>query len=281
MSVIIHHASCFDGVAGAWAVLKYLGDPSKAQIIPCSYDEREKFNISKLDQEDVYIVDFSFPHAQLVEMAKVANKIVLIDHHKTAQEDLDGKELPGNVIVHFDMNRSGAGLAWDVLFPKIMRPWFIDNIEDRDLWRFKLPNTKAIIAFLAATKLDVWTFEQLIHWSAGAIADRGSSILQYIDTFGEKLMSTWTINPIGGHLVPTINTPYMNCSDHIDKLMNHIPGHKFYAAYFCKAGNVWQFSLRSSGDFDVSEVAKLYGGGGHKNAAGFTVRTLPWMHGEN
>jgi nanoRNase/pAp phosphatase (c-di-AMP/oligoRNAs hydrolase) len=31
------------------------------------------------------------------------------------------------------------------------------------------------------------------------------------------------------------------------------------------------FSLRSIGDFDVSEIAKQYGGGGHKNASGFRL----------
>lgn len=40
----------------------------------------------------------------------------------------------------------------------------------------------------------------------------------------------------------------------------------------------FQFSLRSRGDIDVSEIAKKFGGGGHKNAAGFQLKTLPeWV----
>lgn len=37
-------------------------------------------------------------------------------------------------------------------------------------------------------------------------------------------------------------------------------------------GDEYRVSLRSKGDHDIGGVAKLYGGGGHKNAAGCTVR---------
>lgn len=40
--------------------------------------------------------------------------------------------------------------------------------------------------------------------------------------------------------------------------------------------DMFQVSLRSVGDFDVSTIAKQYGGGGHKNAAGFRCKVLPW-----
>lgn len=35
---------------------------------------------------------------------------------------------------------------------------------------------------------------------------------------------------------------------------------------------VWRFSLRSKGDLDVGAVARAFGGGGHRNAAGFRSR---------
>ena len=39
-------------------------------------------------------------------------------------------------------------------------------------------------------------------------------------------------------------------------------------------GENWIYSLRSNGDFDVSEIALKYGGGGHCNAASFTTKEL-------
>ena len=44
----------------------------------------------------------------------------------------------------------------------------------------------------------------------------------------------------------------------------------FAACYFCRADGKRQWSLRSRGNFDVSEVARRFGGGGHNNAAGYT-----------
>lgn len=276
---IIHHASCFDGVAGAWVAIQYttIQGADSAEILPCTYDERDKFDLSKFNEDDtVIIVDFSFPAEKLNEMASKVRKVILIDHHKTARADLEGQVFLSNVEIHFDMERSGAGLAWDVLFPKLQRPQLIDLIEDRDLWRFKYPQTKPVIAYLASHPLDIIEFDKVVNKTMGSVIQSGMAILDYIDTFGDKICETWTINRIAGFDVPTINTPYMNSSDHIEKLMQKLPGHPFYAYYFCKAGNIWQFGLRSRGDFDVSDVARMYGGGGHKNAAGFTLKHLPW-----
>jgi len=37
-------------------------------------------------------------------------------------------------------------------------------------------------------------------------------------------------------------------------------------------GGFWKASLRSKGNVDVAKIAELYGGGGHRNAAGFKTR---------
>ena len=45
-----------------------------------------------------------------------------------------------------------------------------------------------------------------------------------------------------------------------------------FALNYClstKEPNKIRFSLQSVGDFDVSAIAKKYGGGGHLNSAGF------------
>jgi nanoRNase/pAp phosphatase (c-di-AMP/oligoRNAs hydrolase) len=57
------------------------------------------------------------------------------------------------------------------------------------------------------------------------------------------------------------------------------PEAPFVAAYFEneKGQRVW--SLRSRAGFDCSEVAKRLGGGGHPQAAGFTIDAI--SHGRN
>jgi hypothetical protein len=50
-------------------------------------------------------------------------------------------------------------------------------------------------------------------------------------------------------------------------------------------GLIWQLSgdgeikasLRSKGNFDVAAIAARYGGGGHRNAAGFRMAPVPFM----
>ena len=45
----------------------------------------------------------------------------------------------------------------------------------------------------------------------------------------------------------------------------------FAAAFYQRADGLYSYSLRSRSDFDVSAIARLYGGGGHQQAAGFAV----------
>jgi nanoRNase/pAp phosphatase (c-di-AMP/oligoRNAs hydrolase) len=73
---------------------------------------------------------------------------------------------------------------------------------------------------------------------------------------------------IGGHRVPVANLPYTMSSDAGHEMAK---GRPFAACYWdTPEGRV--FSLRSNDEgVDVSEVAKQYGGGGHRNASGFTV----------
>ena len=51
-------------------------------------------------------------------------------------------------------------------------------------------------------------------------------------------------------------------------------GAAFGAVFFRREDGLWQFSLRSRGDFRVNDLAAVYGGGGHPRAAGFEVKLL-------
>jgi len=77
---------------------------------------------------------------------------------------------------------------------------------------------------------------------------------------------------IGGYDVPVANLPYIFASEGGNILCR---GEPFSASYFDAADGTRSFSLRSDKDdpnaVDVSQVALAFGGGGHKNAAGFRV----------
>jgi oligoribonuclease NrnB/cAMP/cGMP phosphodiesterase (DHH superfamily) len=75
----------------------------------------------------VYILDFSYDEETLRNLYKKV-EVVVLDHHKTAEKDL--KDLS---FAKFDMNKSGAMMAWEYFHPEKEVPLMIRYIQDRDL----------------------------------------------------------------------------------------------------------------------------------------------------
>jgi oligoribonuclease NrnB/cAMP/cGMP phosphodiesterase (DHH superfamily) len=84
---------------------------------------------------DVWLLDFSYPRQQIIEMCHSANTVTVIDHHVSAMKDLMGLDEP-NLNLHFNTAHSGAVLTWMHLNPEVKVPQILRYIEDRDLWRF-------------------------------------------------------------------------------------------------------------------------------------------------
>lgn len=276
----IYHGKCADGFTAAWAVRQFFGDD--VEFHAGIYGEAPP----DVTGRDVLLVDFSYKRAMLVAMATSARSILVLDHHKTAQEDLAGfptasswsehlREAysPANLHVVFDMERSGAGLAWD-FFMNAARPALVNYVEDRDLWRFKLPNSRAVNAYIFSFEyyFDIW--DQLGHdlnfVDTMVIAEQSGEAIErkHHKDVAELVAVCKRRIRIGGIEVWGASIPYTLTSD-AGNLMAQ--GEPFAACYWdTPKGRV--FSLRSTeGGVDVSIVAKDYGGGGHKHASGFTV----------
>ena len=271
-TIVIYHGDCADGFTAAWAFRALRVEGPDASYVPAKHGEAPP----QVAGKDVYVLDFAYPRETLLRMHEAASSLLVLDHHKTAQEDLVG--LPFCV---FDMDRSGAGLTWDYLAAEAAsgpeRPWLVDFVEDRDLWRFRFGDeTRFVHAYITTLPMTFEAWDLLARDGRRRAVEQGKAIQSYIDTYSEKARQLATIREIGGYSVPVINIPYMNVSDHIDRLCKAYPSHPFGASFFMRADGRWQFSLRSMGEFDVAEVAARYGGGGHRNAAGFTVEQLPW-----
>lgn len=263
--LFIYHKDCYDGFGAAWVHRRANMDLQNVKYFPAAYQTEPPWDLVKGSL--VILADFSYKRPVLEEIKKLSERLVIYDHHKTAQEDLEG--FPD---AHFDMNRSGAGMLADLFND---RNWLVDAIEDRDLWRFKHYGTKAIVASLSVIpfEFDAWN-RFFVDGYDDALA-RGGGILLYIRNFGKKAWEHRRLETIAGFVFPVINIPYMNCSDHLDQLME-LEKWDRAASFFQRGDGYWQFSLRSRGEFDVSAIAKKFGGGGHKNAAGFEVVQLPW-----
>jgi len=265
-SIILYHDNCFDGTASAYVAKMFLSDPKV--FIGCKYGDP----LPALDQfsgNDVYLLDFSFPREFMLEIKKTAKSFKVLDHHKTAQAACEGLDF-----CTFDMERSGAGLTWDYLVGSAKRPKLINYIEDRDLWRFKLPFSHEISAFIASYQHDLSVYQWLhneLETNFAYCVSEGAGILRYENQKIEEIARESRFTTIAGHSVPTVNVPYLFGSSVCHLLCELYPAAPFAAYYFTAKDGTTKFGLRGrdSDDFDVSEVAKQFGGGGHKKAAGF------------
>jgi hypothetical protein len=271
----IWHGNCQDGFGAAWAVHHALGEEA-VEFYPGVYQNPAP----DVTGRHVLFVDFSYKRPVIEEMAKTARSITILDHHASAADDLAGYPPPGfnyppfgpvaKVTALFDMERSGAGLTWDFLHPNQPRPLLIDHIEDRDLWRFKLPYTREISAALFSYPYDFAVWDRLMDDSSHLVSEGEAIERKQAQDIRNLLPVVQRRMTIGGIDMPVANLPMTLTSD---------AGHKMAAA---ETGGVaacyWDtpqgrvFSLRSTElGPDCQAIAVQYGGGGHLHAAGFRM----------
>lgn len=274
--LVIYHGNCADGFSAAWCFWRKYG--TGADYVAGVYQQ----DPPDVAGRDVYLVDFSYKAPVVADMLQKARSVTLIDHHKTAIDDLrplkadmaatNNNGMGDNFGWFCDLNRSGATLAWDYLFPGEDRPLLLGHVEDRDLWRFKLPGTREIQAFVFSYEysFELWDklmsadqVELLKMTAAGAAIERKhhKDVAELVAVCKRRMV-------IGSYDVPVASLPYTLVSDAAHLMAQ---GEPFAACYWDTAeGRV--FGLRATDEgVDVSEVAKLYGGGGHAKAAGFKV----------
>ncbi|WP_299463985.1 DHHA1 domain-containing protein [uncultured Microscilla sp.] len=261
---VLYHAHCTDGFGAAYAVWKIYGD--KAIYLPVKYDNP----MPKLKhRSEVFIVDFSYPKAELLELASLMHEVTVLDHHKTAKEELGGiteGDAP-NLSITFDMDKSGAVLAWEHFHPNEEIPPLILHIQDKDLWRFDLKDTKKVIASLTSYTMD---FKLWDRFDLNTLITEGEAILRYQTLTVDKLCKNARMVQILDYTVPSVNSGVLQ-SEIGNRLCEIYPDSPFSVVHF-ETSDKTRYSLRSVGDFDVSLVAKEFGGGGHKNAAGYIKR---------
>jgi oligoribonuclease NrnB/cAMP/cGMP phosphodiesterase (DHH superfamily) len=285
--IVIYHDKCMDGFTAAWAIWKRWGDAP--QYVARNYGMKPGVECAG---KHILIVDFSFPSEDLIQLIlDGAASVLVLDHHKTAAADLapfqlerdgfpgfaDGEDIGEAfdkcwpILAIFDMERSGAGLAWDFAHGEGDRPQLINLVEDRDLWRFDWGDASKFL-HLALTSGET-TFErwELADANIDNFIDRGHAIAAYRDQLVDEIVDRAVDVWIDGYLGIGVDCPYSLASDVGHRLLDDEPDAAFAAA-IVRGGQTISYSLRSRDDrADVSAIAKKFGGGGHRNAAGFKV----------
>lgn len=268
----IYHGNCADGFGAAWVVRKWaLQFNFEIEFYPGVYQQEPPWE--KINEEvDVYLVDFSYKVPVMEKLVSMAQSVTIIDHHKSAIEDLQAAQIP-ELSLHLDSNHSGAMLAWIHFFPNEKPPKLLEHIEDRDLWKFKLEGTREIQANLFSYPYNFEVWDSLMDMDVTLLVMEGKAIeRKHFKDIRENLNTGVRWMKIGGVEMPVINCPKEWGSDAANMLAENAINK--CAAYYWDSTRGRNFGLRSVGAFDVSALAAKYGGGGHLNAAGFTCTPL-------
>lgn len=261
MKVVIYHFPCYDGFGAALAAWLKFGD--EARYIGTTYGKPVP---DLKEDDDVYILDFSYPRDVLEKMRSRVRSLLILDHHKTAQEAL--QDFPG---AQFDMSRSGAVLAWKHFHPGKSVPLMIQYLQDRDLWTFRLPRSREASAYMRSLPYDFKVWQHLLNDNFfEARISYGVDILNFmklsvLEMCREARLVTW-----GEHRVPIVNAASLH-SETCEELGSIFPESPFTASFRILASGKVAWSMRSKPSFDCSEVAKQHGGGGHAQASGCTT----------
>lgn len=255
---ILYHDNCQDGFGSAYAAWKKYGD--SAIYIPCAYGKPLPKDIP--NGSTVFMIDYSGSREEMIDWNNKYS-FQVIDHHKTAEQNLKGLSF-----AHFDMTKSGALLAWEFFNPRSPVPFLLSHISDRDLWQFKLPDTKAISIALFSYPYDFNVWDKL---STYDLANEGKTLLRYQDQIVDMICKKAYYTTLNDHKIVAVNAT--SHWSEVGSTLAQWPDAKFAVSYY-KDKDGYKWSLRSVGDFDVSAIAKQFGGGGHLNASGFTSKTL-------
>lgn len=266
--LVIYHGNCPDGFGAAWAAYKALGD---VELFAAKYGEEPPYDLAR--GRDTYVVDFSYPREKLIELCRVCADFFVLDHHKTAQAELEGLHY-----CTFDMGRSGAGIAWDHFHPGTARPWIVDYVEDRDLWRFSLPNSEEVSLAIRLTPHTLEAWDALAARSVPDVLVEARGAKLYLDHYvRDALRNAYFINDLYAAATCTVcvNVSYTGVSDVLNAalvlpVVNSRPVVMALGWHVAGDGDI-NCSLRSPRSFDCSGFAKTFGGGGHAQAAGFKI----------
>ena len=250
--VVLYHAECMDGFGAAWALWKRFPNARYVPVkhgLPCPGD---------LANLHVVMVDFSYDRETVQQLHKQAASLHILDHHITAQGALS--DLP---FAHFDMNRSGAVLAWDWVHGEPV-PWLLQYVQDKDLWHWNLESSREISAALSSYPFDFLVWDQLQYET---LKVEGAGILRYENMLVDKLVQDAKMVSLAGYTVPAVHSPVL--TSQIGERLS--ADHAFGVIWHQKDSRRY-FSLRSrAGGISVSEIAAQFGGGGHTHAAGFSI----------
>lgn len=306
--VILYHCPCNDGAYAALAAHLHFGregGTSRPRYVPHRVTTPLSLDALALTgTETVYLLDYVGPTGFAAAVATRAARCVVLDHHKTARDALPSEaDWPPTLEATLDMNRSGAGIARDHFDPPLTpsQASAFAAVQDGDLWRWALPQSRAFYAGLAAASLPfdggpATTFDALAGLDFDATVAVGETRLAGQDAAVHALADSAFVVALGGSNTPSPPPSHTCLAVHVSTdqaglrsaLGNELAarsaaqgrravGAVAYRERDMSGSPSIKVSLRSIGEEeDTTLVSTAHGGGGHLNASSFIIDEGVW-----
>lgn len=277
VQVILYHHNCTDGLMAAAIGVMY-GKQHDKVIEVWGLDHGKDRNgenpsdevIKLVKDKNVLIVDYCPSKKHLHMLIALAKNLLVLDHHKSAMEEC--KDVSA---CYFDMGFSGAGLSWMYFYDTPM-PLAVQYVQDRDLWTWKIPESKSFcFSFYPAARNIIACLEVIMSFDAQIHVqrhiERGIILIKHIDeTLANAVKRPGKEITLANNdkLILINATEYI--SDMGDKMAQNYDYVAMFTTEFDRDTNSWKYriSFRSRNGKDCTKVAGLIGGGGHPGAAG-------------
>jgi oligoribonuclease NrnB/cAMP/cGMP phosphodiesterase (DHH superfamily) len=276
--ICYYHAGCPDGFGAAWAVWRAWG--REGRYLPRGHDDA--LDAMSHQGDRVVFADIAPSPRQALELGELAACLIVLDHHLTAR-DLFAREpslIPSlsdrGHHVRFDLDHSGAVLAWQYFHPDEPVPPLLAYVEDQDLWSWELPETEAVNAAIGSYPRDLETWDALARRPVEELAAEGAPILRAQRIEVERSLRFAHPVRVGELRVEAVNALQYRSHVGHELAKRAAYGHPIGIAYRVFGTRV-DVSIYSIGEVDVAGVAVRFQGGGHRNASGFSVGLQQWL----
>lgn len=270
-TLVLYHGNCPDGITAAWVAWKEFYE--KAEYVPIGYSDKLPMDINKYSV--IYFLDY-FPTDSQIKKIPHHSRVTIIDHHASNRDRVKSIRSQVKYTVVFDLEHSGCVLSWQHFNSGKEVPIALRYVEDRDLWRWDLPESKAWnVAFYNTVdwdfrKINTVFIDMKYESFLDAFIEKGRTCLQVqnrlIDDMVKNARPAILKNGVRAIVVNTVCLG----SDVSNKLLELYPDYNYAGYWFDRGDRLRQWGLRSrSPEYDCSEIAKAHGGGGHPCAAGW------------
>jgi oligoribonuclease NrnB/cAMP/cGMP phosphodiesterase (DHH superfamily) len=291
-TIIYYHNPCQDGFASMFVATRFLKDYT---LVPYSHGQDI---ITTYENQTIYFLDMA-PSVEIYKKLIENNKVIILDHHKSNFDEYTKHNINDKNVIIIDEKKeeaSGVGVTWDYFadgnreftYAQIggNMPYFLQLIQDRDIWKFKLPETKDFCEGLYFTSCTTELFSETMSNYEELYSNPEK--IQYYIKLGNLLLKKKnnTIKYLTEKYIQKVYNykGHKVCMANVDYELTSDLGNSLSARNECDFAILWRYdheyesyslSFRSNNKVDVSTICKQFGGGGHKNASGCSIKIHP------